>query len=185
MPILGANDIANYAKAAGVSDTATATAIALAESRGNTTAHNSVPPDNSYGLWQINMLAHTTKELNISQNSDLYDPMVNANAMAKISNGGTNWKPWTTYTSGEYKLFLDKANAGVTATGGTVQDASAVSDPFGPILKDLTDKNTWMRVGYMVGGFVLIVLALVLIVGMDKVKSVSGIAQIANAAKGG
>jgi hypothetical protein len=39
-------------------DAVVAVAIALAESGGNPAAHNPVPPDDSWGLWQINMRGH-------------------------------------------------------------------------------------------------------------------------------
>lgn len=67
----------------------TATAIAMRESAGNTAAHNPVPPDDSYGLWQINRLAHprfSPEQLSTASG--------NAAAMLELSNHGTNWQPW-------------------------------------------------------------------------------------------
>jgi hypothetical protein len=86
-----------------------AVAVALAESGGNPGAHNSTPPDDSYGLWQINMLGSLgpsrRKKFGILANTDLFRPATNAKA-AKIIHGESGWKAWTTYTSGKYKEYL-------------------------------------------------------------------------------
>ena len=85
-------------------------AIGMAESGGNPRAHNPVPPDNSYGLWQINMLGamgpERRKAFGLSSNEQLYNPTVNAKAALSISGGGTNFKPWSTYTNGAYKKYM-------------------------------------------------------------------------------
>lgn len=119
MPTLTRDQIAMYAQAAGLTGAAvdTAVAVALAESGGNTKAHNAIPPDDSYGLWQINMLGsmgpERRRKLGISSNSALYDPAVNARAMAMISSGGSNFTPWSTYTSGAYRKHLSGGAGGV------------------------------------------------------------------------
>jgi hypothetical protein len=95
-----------------------AAAVAMAESRGNpsataivtqeqatawNTANPTEPahgPERSFGLWQINTLAHPTYS-----ESSLLDPTYNALAAYTISNGGTNWRPWSTYTSGAYRKW--------------------------------------------------------------------------------
>jgi hypothetical protein len=67
----------------------TATAIAMRESGGRTDAHNPVPPDDSYGLWQINRLAwprFSPEQLSTASG--------NAAAMLEVSSHGTNWQPW-------------------------------------------------------------------------------------------
>lgn len=87
-----------------------AAAVALGESGGLTTNYNPRPPDLSYGLWQINMINRLgparRADFNLGRNEELFDPVVNARAMASISNGGTNWQPWTVYTKGIYKKHL-------------------------------------------------------------------------------
>jgi hypothetical protein len=92
-----------------------ATAVALAESGGNPRAHNPVPPDDSYGLWQINMIGAMGPErraaFGLSSNEQLYDPLTNARAAYAISHGGTNFRPWTTFTSGAYLSHLGVAKA--------------------------------------------------------------------------
>lgn len=92
-------------------DVQIAVAVALAESGGNPGAHNSTPPDDSYGLWQINMLGsmgpERRKKFGISRNDELFRPATNAKA-AKIIHAEQGWKGWTTYTSGKYKDYLSK-----------------------------------------------------------------------------
>lgn len=64
--------------------------IATAESGGNSGA---ISPTGDYGLWQINISHGAEASL---------DPVVNVRAAIAISGNGTNWGPWTTYTSGAY-----------------------------------------------------------------------------------
>lgn len=174
------SQIAGYAKAAGVSgdNLAIAVAIALAESGGNTTSHNAIPPDNSYGLWQINMLGSLgparRSEFGISSNDALYDPAVNARAMIKISGGGTNWKPWTTYTSGKYRVFLarGKVAAGNPGTAGGVQTTPVglgdTFDNLGKAWSTLTSAHTYVRVGLFLAGFILLIIAIFKLTGDNK-----------------
>lgn len=177
MAKLSASEIAGYAQGAGLMDNnvAIATAVALAESGGNTHAHNPVPPDNSYGLWQINMLAHSTSELGISKNEDLYDPIKNAKAMYKISNGGKDWTPWTTYTSGRYKLFMKDGNAGAGTPGGSSTPSDSLLDrlnPFSDLADKLAEGHFWARIGEYILGFVLIIIGFVMLMDIRKAKSV-------------
>ncbi len=89
---------------------AIATAIAQAESGGKTGAHNpgngATDIEDSYGLWQINVLAHPQFD-----KKQLMMGSYNATAMYQISSSGTNWNPWGTYTSGAYKSFLGQAQS--------------------------------------------------------------------------
>lgn len=106
--------IAQLAVSAGVAGSlnaiATATAIAIAESGGDPLKHNpgngTTDKEDSYGLWQINILAHPNYN-----KAQLYTPSYNASAMNDISNGGANWNPWGTYTSGAYKQYMGRGNA--------------------------------------------------------------------------
>lgn len=66
----------------------TAAAIAMAESGGNP---NAVSPTNDYGLWQINGSNGALATLS---------PSGSARSAVILSHNGTNWSPWTTYTSG-------------------------------------------------------------------------------------
>jgi hypothetical protein len=89
------------AKAAGFPDPKLAAAIAMAESGGVPNALASTAREYSVGLWQINTLTHPSYSRDA-----LTDPAKNAAAAFEISQGGTNWRPWSTYTSGKYKMFL-------------------------------------------------------------------------------
>ena len=91
-------------------------AIAFAESSGNAKAHNKKRPDDSYGLWQINMIDNLgpdrRKRFGLSSNEDLFDPITNAKVAWEISNKGRSFKDWTTFTSGKYKDFLTTDSVG-------------------------------------------------------------------------
>ncbi|WP_181771345.1 transglycosylase SLT domain-containing protein [Amycolatopsis pittospori] len=97
----------------------TAVAVALAESGGNTRAHNATPPDNSYGLWQINMLGamgpERRRQFGLDSNAELFDAATNAKAANKISGDGKSWTPWSTYTNGAYERHLPAARKAAEA----------------------------------------------------------------------
>jgi cell wall-associated NlpC family hydrolase len=102
------------------------TAIAMAESGGNTGAHNPHGED-SRGLWQINVAS------GVRENTfgDLNDPYANARAAYEISHHGTDMRPWTTThasnagTAHDYRQFMADAQA---ASGGAYHgDFSGVS----------------------------------------------------------
>ena len=87
-------------------------AIALGESGGRTDAHNPVPPDDSYGLWQINMIGSLgparRKQFGLKSDDELKDPVKNAKAALAILNSqGLN--AWSVYSSGTYKQYLPQA----------------------------------------------------------------------------
>jgi Lysozyme like domain len=134
MPTLTREQVSKYASDAGFTgdNNKIAVAVALAESGGKTTSHNGVPPDDSYGLMQVNMIGSLgparRKAYGLKSNTDLYDPATNMRVAYGIYKG-SGWKAWTTYTSGKYKLFL---NASDTDTPETVSAASPASS--NPIL---------------------------------------------------
>lgn len=160
---------------------AQATAIALAESGGNERAHNAVAPDDSYGLWQINMYGELgparRTQFGIASNDALYDIGTNARAMAAISSNGTNWGPWSTYKGTRYWFFypaaLGAASAALAARGaGQVADAAgAAVEPVTDVASSaveaavglkkaaawLSDRRNWFRVSKVVVGGLLVV----------------------------
>lgn len=163
---------------------AQATAIAMAESGGNERAHNRVPPDDSYGLWQINMRGELGEErrrgLGLTSNEDLYDVATNARAMFTISSGGTNWRPWTTFGGARYLLFYPAAQAlaasVIAAKGaqgvvdGAVGAVDAVTNPIEDAVDAaveaaaglqqakawISDRNNWLRIAKVVAGLGLV-----------------------------
>lgn len=195
--VLSANEIAYYAKQAGFPDgeIGLATAIALAESGGNTRAHNTRPPDDSYGLWQINMYgslaAGRRVMFGIGSNDQLYDPTTNARAALMIRRG-QGWTAWSVYTNGAYKKHLTAASAAAgapTAPGGTPDGFSNPLDKLNPVnqLNALIEQmQKWvqqqaLRIAMFVGGGFLIWLGVqVFVTGTITPKALS----VATAAKG-
>lgn len=140
MSILTPGQIGGYAASAGCpqSTLPLAIAIALGESSGNTQAHNPVGADDSYGLWQINMrggLGPARKaQYGFSNNTDLYDPSLNARIMFDLSNGCTSWTPWGAYTDGGYRRYLAQAQTAVPDFGPadtTAPEGSALPSDVG------------------------------------------------------
>jgi len=179
--ILSDAQIAGAAKSAGFSGNSLviAVAVALAESGGNANAHNPVGLDNSYGLWQINMYGSMgparRKQFGLKSNSELFDPVTNAKAAYAISNGGKNWRPWTTYTSGKYLPYMSRARKAAgnpdTSGGSTSAQQTGLTDVFswpGEILdffEFITDPITWLRLGMILAGGGAVLFALLQISG--------------------
>ena len=119
--------IAEYAYDAGFRGQAltTSVAVALAESGGRPGAHNAKPPDDSYGLWQINMYGSLgpdrRRDYHLKSDAQLLDPAVNARAAFSVSGHGKTFHPWSTYIHGQYRGHLDaarRAAQAVSAAGG-------------------------------------------------------------------
>jgi len=112
MAQLTRDQIAEYARVGGFTgaDVEIAVAVALAESGGDTHAHNTKAPDNSYGLMQINMYGSLgpdrRKRFGLKSNDDLFNPATNMKA-AKAIKDGSGWNAWTTFTTGKYKRHID------------------------------------------------------------------------------
>lgn len=93
-----------------------AIAVALAESSGNIRViHHNNDGSTDYGLWQIN-------SIHGFDSNSLLTPAYNASSAYKVSSGGTNWQPWTTYTNGAYIRYMSQAAEGaqlaINAKGG-------------------------------------------------------------------
>lgn len=105
-----------------------AAAIAMAESAGNPMSHNgnAGTGDNSYGLWQINMIGSLgparRAQYGLPSNEALFDPVTNARVAVAMSGNGTNWSPWTTYISGAFRRYLQN---------GIVPNGSGLGGSFG------------------------------------------------------
>lgn len=195
--VLTANEIAYYAKKAGFPDgeIALATAIAMAESGGNTRAHNTRPPDNSYGLWQINMYgslaAGRRVMFAITSNDALFDPATNARAALMIRRG-QGWTAWSVYTNGAYKKHMTAAGAAAgapTAPDGTNDSFTNPLDKLNPVnqLEAVIEKMTkWvqeqaLRMAMFFGGGFLIWLSIqIFVTGQITPKALG----LATAAKG-
>jgi hypothetical protein len=75
-------------------------AVAMKESTGDPLAHNtnSSTGDNSYGLFQVNMLGilgpYRLEKFDLPNNEALFDPVTNAQVAYHMSNEGTNFGHW-------------------------------------------------------------------------------------------
>lgn len=121
-------------------------AIGMAESSGNPRAHNpnASTGDNSYGIWQINMLgkmgADRRRSMGLRSNEELFNPTVNAKA-AKSIYDEQGFSAWSVYNSGAYKKYLGSGSMtapGVSSGQGTPSGKPAVSPPTAPVMPDLT-----------------------------------------------
>jgi hypothetical protein len=131
---------------------ATAVAVKIAESGHRFNAVNDDPStgDLSYGGWQINMIGTLgparRARLGIASNDDLLDPATNARAMCEISGGGTNWAPWTTYTSGAYLEHMAEAEGAAQDAGAPLPVQAGGDDGGWPSLGDVAE-GLWQQVG--------------------------------------
>lgn len=116
---------------------ATMVAIAHPESGARPDAYNgnTRTGDQSYGLWQINMLGamgpQRRKTFGISSNDQLFDPLTNAKAAFAIYQS-QGFAAWSAYKAGKHQPFMAAARkaAGAAATSAPPADAgSAVAAP--------------------------------------------------------
>ena len=89
-------------------DTANGLATCTCESGRIPDIDSPIHPDGSVdrGLWQINSKAHPEVT-----DACAHDPtgVCSTAAAFKISNGGTDWSPWTCFSQGLYKTHLEAA----------------------------------------------------------------------------
>jgi hypothetical protein len=75
-------------------------AVAKKESNGRPLAHNGNQNtgDNSYGIFQINMIADLgdarRDKFNLKSNTQLFDPVINAKIAFFMTRGGEDWSSW-------------------------------------------------------------------------------------------
>lgn len=119
MTVLLGVEVARYARDAGLPSDVLVMAVAIAkvESGWDTNARRVQGRDDSHGLWQINIHPDASPQLGPAER--LYDPAYNAQCMVLLSEGGTTWKAWSAFTSGEYRLYLDEARTAVAGIGNT------------------------------------------------------------------
>lgn len=168
-----------------------AVAIALAESGGDYLAHNTRAPDDSYGLWQINMrgsLGPARRALfGIKKNSALFDPHINAVAAGQIYRM-SGFRAWSTYTSGAYLRYMNVAWEALQNPKKPVLDPKKIarfSEEGKKALEDMEEEMKvitpddvvggilgqifgWigeglLRVAGFVGGALLIIMAIVIV----------------------
>lgn len=95
-----------------------AAAIALAESSGSDVIQKGQPyKTTGWGLWQI---TPGNSVPSVGVDNALLDPNKNAQAaVAKFKAAGNSFSPWTTYTSGAYRQFLQQGVQAQEPPGGT------------------------------------------------------------------
>jgi hypothetical protein len=118
----------------------TAYAIAIAESGGRSNAYNgdASTGDDSYGLYQINMIGSLgparRKKFNLKSNQDLFNPSTNAGIAAHMSQRGNNWSAWSSYKTGTYMRHLKQADAVAleARVGGEASNGMNIGGPADP-----------------------------------------------------
>lgn len=101
------------------------TAIVEAESSGNASAINrNTNGSTDYGLAQINSVH------GVSQ-AAMFDPAQNLAEAYKLSSGGTNFSPWTTFNTGAYKNFLSTATGATSGIGAADTSTPGSDEPGG------------------------------------------------------
>jgi hypothetical protein len=192
MPRLNYQQVAQLAWNAGWrgKDAQTAVAIARAESQFDTMATNFKGRDHSYGLWQVNMMNEMGPErrqkFGLTANEQLFDPATNARVAYGLWKERGGFTDWSTYNDQKYQLYLNGAvfaikqiEQGKTGTEIPSYDASNIpagQDSYGsqsiipnPLdgIKDIagfvTNKENWFRAAAVLGGVILIVLAIALV----------------------
>jgi hypothetical protein len=82
----------------------TAWAVAMKESNGRPVAHNNTVStgDNSYGIFQVNMIGSLGKDrlalfnekFGMLKPTELFDPVTNVQVVHYMTQGGTDWSSW-------------------------------------------------------------------------------------------
>jgi hypothetical protein len=131
----------------------------MAESSGNAGAINPNDPGGSYGLSQIN-----GKAWGQDTARSALDPTNAANLMFKISKGGEDFGPWSTFKSGAYKQYLGDnkmlpAFGNARATASQLMPASVeqtgglpMDDPAAPLPSAAAPNPAALAAAYGGGG---------------------------------
>jgi hypothetical protein len=181
MPVIPDAEIAAAARAAGFTDIATAVAIALAESGGDPTKR----PRNSngsydHGLWQINSVHR-----DILTRGNWQNPTDNARMAKAVYDDAKGWTPWVVYKTQKYRLFLPRgtAVAGTAATISTGTPSEDINDTAA-FIETVSSPGTWQRIGYFVGGGVLLLYGLAKITGDNQLSDTTKRALVNVATRG-
>ena len=87
-------------------------AVSKTESNGRPLAYNGniKTGDHSYGIFQVNMLGYLgvdrRAQYGLTSNSKLFNPILNADVVYRMSKAGKDWSSWPSYGTVRYKKFL-------------------------------------------------------------------------------
>jgi hypothetical protein len=153
------------------------TAIAMAESAGgNTCAWNPNDPyGGSYGIVQINGAHFSGGE---TTQACALDPACALKFAYGLSQQGTKWSDWGTYTNGSYLQYLSGASGATPAAGtGTAALSATSTDPLAGItsfVSSLSGLVPWLnnplRIVKMVVGVGLVLVAILLLIAPEAEK---------------
>lgn len=154
-------------------------AIALAESGGNPDAtHHNPNGSTDYGLWQINSIHSQALS-----SGNWRDPVDNAR-MAKMILDTQGFGAWTTYNTGAYRQnnrmhkalvgyhevregTLDEILDAIQHPVATAEQALVNQIPglkkFSDAVQALTNPDTWIRIGQITGGGLLVLVAVTML----------------------
>jgi hypothetical protein len=91
-----------------------ACAVAKAESNGRPLAFNGNKKtgDNSYGVFQINMIGELGPDrrdkFDLNSNAELFNPVTNAEITLHMTKGGKDWSSWTSINGDRYQEWYNK-----------------------------------------------------------------------------
>lgn len=146
---MSAIDVARVYAQAGFTGDALVTMVAIA--RGESGWNPGAQGDTSIttGTWGPSIGLSQIRSLNAQAGTGgwrdpqrLADPLFNARAAYAISNGGTNFQPWTVYSADIYQQYVAEARAAVSAlgagaVGGTGPPAASIEPEVGAIGPDV------------------------------------------------
>ena len=103
-------------KATGFEGKALRSACAIAMAETNARPHafngNSNTGDSSYGMFQINMIGNLgpdrREKFDLGSNSELFNPVKNAQITHHMTKGGIDWSSWTTLNGSRYQEWYNK-----------------------------------------------------------------------------
>lgn len=173
MPTLTQSQIAVYARAAGLTPPDLWAAVAMAESSGRTDVVN---PIGCVGLWQINQPVHVESHPSWTV-AYLKDPGHNA-AAAKVVAGSQGLSAWEAYTNGSYKQYYNgstttpiaslnpfdylgpNGGSGNGGVSGAIDGLATIAQTTVDGAKWISTPYNWVRIGYVVGGGILVIMGL-------------------------
>lgn len=141
MTVRSPSEVYQYLIGAGFNPSSATTMVAIAQAesslrddaRGDLGIQTSIWGP-SYGLFQIRTLKQQTGTGQDRDIASLVDPARQAAAAYRISDGGTDFSPWSTYTNGSYRQFL-----GTAIDSGTVNQSVSLNPLDWP-----TDVKNWI-----------------------------------------